>query len=167
MASQKIKKYLFSGAVFLLITMLWNIAFTAWLPARYAPGVFDADVPTAVLLGENLFRFLTFGFAFFLLLGLKTRAQKLGLGLYIGGVALYFAAWGMQMGLPDSGWSQSWLGYTAPAFTPLIWLVGIGLLGEEMVVEKLPYSRLAFLSLAVTFVGFHTTHALLAYLNFS
>ncbi len=165
MTSKNITKYLFSGIVLLLITMLWNVIFYAYLPDGYSPENFKMNIPAIVLAGENFFRILTFGFIIFLMLGLKDRSQKIGLILYISGVILYFASWSAQMFLPDSQWSQSLLGYTAPAFTPIIWLLGIGLLGKEFAIKKIPYNRIVFITLSIVFVVFHMAHAVIAYFN--
>jgi hypothetical protein len=145
--------------------MLWNIIFYEYLPETYSLENFRANIPAIVLTGENIFRILTFGFTILLMLGLEDRSQKIGLILYIGGVIVYFASWAAQMFLTDTMWSQSFLGYTAPAFTSIIWLLGIGLLGKELVIKRIPYNRIVFIALSIVFVVFHTTHAAMAYFN--
>ncbi len=77
-----------------------------------------------------------------------TLQRKIGWGLYIAGILVYFASWIPLMVYPDSAWSNSLIGFTAPAFTPLIWLAGIGLMGGWR-----PY-----LGLSVVFVGVHLWH---------
>ncbi len=69
------------------------------------------------------------------------------------------------MFLPDTVWSLSLLGYAAPAYTPIIWLLGIGLLGKELVIKKIPYNRIVFITLSIVFVVFHMAHAVIAYFN--
>jgi len=100
------RQYLYNGVFLLLITMLWNIIFGPYLPERYSLVNFKMNIPAIVLIGENGFRILTFGFTVFLVLGLKDRTQKAGLILYIGGIILYFASWAAQMFMPDTTWSQ-------------------------------------------------------------
>ncbi|MHC4256691.1 MAG: hypothetical protein ACYSUL_13965 [Planctomycetota bacterium] len=158
-------KYLYNGVFLLLITMVWNIIFYEYLPETYSLENFRKNVPTIVLTGENIFRILTFGSTIFLLVGLRDKAQKIGLVLYIFGVVIYFASWAAQMFLPDSMWSHSLLGYTAPAFTSIVWLLGIGLLGKDLVIKRIPYNRIVFIGLSITFVVFHTAHAVIAYFN--
>ena len=159
------QQYLYNGVFLLLITMLWNIIFYEYLPETYSLENFRMDVPASVLTGENVFRILTFGFTIFLMLGLSDRTQKAGLILYVGGVILYFASWAAQMFLPDTTWSRSLLGFTAPAYTSIIWLLGIGFLGKELVIRKIPYNRIVFITLSFVFVVFHTAHAVMAYFN--
>jgi hypothetical protein len=162
---ESVAKYLKNGVFLLLITMLWNIIFYEFLPETYSLENFRRNVPAVVLTGENAFRILTFSFTILLLRGLEERAQKIGLILYIGGVILYFASWAAQMFLPDSLWSQSLPGYAAPAYTSIIWLLGIGLLGRELVIKRIPYNRIVFISISIVFVIFHTAHAIIAYTN--
>ena len=165
MTTKNYKRYLYNGVFLLLVTMLWNIIFYEYLPETFSLENFRKNIPAIVLTGENIFRILTFGFTIFLLLGLKDNAQRIGLVLYIAGVVIYFASWAAQMFLPDSMWSQSLLGFTAPAYTSIIWLLGIGLLGKELVIKKIPYNRIVFITLSIIFVVFHTTHAIMAYSN--
>jgi hypothetical protein len=165
MTTKNYKKYLSNGVFLLLITMLWNIIFYEYLPETFSLENFRRDIPTLVLTGENIFRILTFGFTILLLLGLQDKAQKTGLVLYIVGVIIYFASWAAQMFLSDTQWSQSFLGYTAPAYTSIIWLLGIGLLGKELVIKRIPYNRIVFITLSIIFVVFHTAHAAIAYSN--
>ena len=159
------QQYLYNGVFLLLITMLWNIIFYEYMPETYSLENFRMNIPAIVLAGENVFRILTFGFTILLMLGLKDRTQKAGLILYVGGVILYFASWAAQMFLPDTIWSRSLLGYTAPAYTSIIWLLGIGFLGKELVLRKIPYNRIVFITLSFVFVVFHTAHAVIAYIN--
>ena len=159
------QQYLYNGVFLLLITMLWNIIFYEYLPETYSLENFKMNVPAIVLTGENVFRILTFGFTIFLMLGLSDRTQKAGLILYVGGVILYFASWAAQMFLPDTIWSRSLLGYTAPAYTSIIWLLGIGFLGKDLVIRKIPYNRIVFVTISIVFVVFHTAHAAIAYSN--
>jgi hypothetical protein len=165
MTTKNYKKYLSNGVFLLLITMLWNIIFYEYLPETFSLENFRRDIPALVLTGENIFRILTFGFTILLLLGLQDKAQKTGLVLYIVGVIIYFASWAAQMFLSDTQWSQSLLGYTAPAYTSIIWLLGIGLLGKELVIKRIPYNRIVFITLSIIFVVFHTAHAAIAYSN--
>ena len=53
MTSKNITKYLYNGAVLLLITMLWNIIFYEYLPDRYSLENFKLNIPAIVLTGEN------------------------------------------------------------------------------------------------------------------
>jgi hypothetical protein len=63
---------------------------------------------------------------------------------------------------PESPWSTSWLGFVAPAYTPLVWLTGLGLIGRRLYVPS-PYRRRMYVALACGFVAFHVTHTSIVY----
>ncbi len=76
-----------------------------------------------------------------------------GLVVYCLGMLVYFASWLPLIFLPESNWSESAAGLLAPAYTPLIWLSGIALVGGSW-----PYAGLSML-----FVVVHVYHNILAY----
>ena len=90
-----------------------------------------------------------------LLLPLRWRDQqsRAGLAVYALGLLIYCAAWLPLIYLPEAAWSQSAAGLLAPAYTPLIWLAGIALIGGSW-----PYALLSLL-----FVGVHVYHNILAH----
>jgi hypothetical protein len=92
-------------------------------------------------------------------LRIETQSQQLGLWLYIAGTAVYFISWLAQMYFPQSAWSLSVWGFLAPAYTPLIWLVGIGLIGSTLYFSS-PYRSWMYIVASVIFVGFHLSHAM-------
>jgi hypothetical protein len=63
---------------------------------------------------------------------------------------------------PQSRWSTSWLGFLAPAYTPLIWLTGLGLTGRRFY-WPWPYRWWLYVGLACGFVALHVTHASIVY----
>ncbi len=88
--------------------------------------------------------------------------QKLGLMLYILGVCLYFGSWIAQIYFPKSAWSKSIWGYTAPAYTTIIWFTGIGLIGSSLFL-RIPYHYSVYLIISLLFVIVHTSHAITVY----
>ena len=64
-------------------------------------------------------------------LRLTTRTQKTGLALYGFGTLVYFGSWLTLMYPISSEWPSSAIGFLAPAYTPLLWLAGIGLIGDS------------------------------------
>ena len=56
------------------------------------------------------------------------------------------------------------LGFLAPAYTPLLWLIGIGLLGENFYFS-VRYRPLYYIAPAVLFLIFHCTHVAIVYLQ--
>jgi hypothetical protein len=59
-------------------------------------------------------------------------------------------------------WSQSYLGFMGPAITPIVWLIGIGLIGNEFHF-KFFNKQWIFLFLSILFVFVHSFHSHLAY----
>lgn len=106
------------------------LAFNALMASRLPPAyTSDERVPATVAWTEGLLRVPVFVAP--LLLPLRvgdplSRAGWIGYGV---GSALYLASWIAQIHLPDSRFSRSLLGRLAPAFTPLLWLAGIAMIG--------------------------------------
>ena len=59
-------------------------------------------------------------------------------------------------------WSTSRAGFLAPAYTPLLWLIGLGLTGGRLY-GPVPFKPWIYLVLACVFVAVHVTHAHLVY----
>jgi hypothetical protein len=68
-------------------------------------------------------------------------------------VLIYFASWLPLIYARETAWSKSAAGLLAPAYTPLIWLAGIALVGGSW-----PYALASLL-----FVGLHVYHHILAH----
>ncbi len=112
--------------------------------------------------GENTLRVVVMVLPFVMPLEIVTVGQRRGLLLFVVGTALYVLAWIPLMIAPESGWSTSWLGFVAPAYTPLLWLIGLGLIGRRLYVQS-PYRRWMYIALASGFVAFHVTHTSIVY----
>jgi len=123
---------------------------------------FWKDIPPIVGTTENILRILTFLLPLLMPLTIKASRQKIGFGIYLAGVAIYFLSWVMQIYLPESSWSSSLFGFLAPAYTTVIWLIGIGLIGDRLFF-KVPYKPIIYIAISTIFVVFHTTHAYIVY----
>ena len=100
----------------------------------------------------------------FFTIGISTKTQRQGLTWYAAGVLIYFLAWVPLLFYPGSAWSLSLPGFLAPAYTPLVWLVGIGLLGDGYYFP-LSYRPVYYIAPAVLFLCFHITHTAIVYLQ--
>ncbi len=158
------KNYLLNCILLLLPIMAWNAIFSSKLPWAYTEAVFWKDIPSVIANGENFFRLLVFMLPVLMPLRIETQSQKIGVWLYIVGTAIYFISWLAQMLFPQSAWSLSALGFLAPAYTPLILLVGIGLIGNALYFNS-PYRSWMYIAVAIIFDGFHFSHALTVYLR--
>jgi hypothetical protein len=130
----------------LIPILVWNVIFSSKL--AHPAFEFDETVARWVLLLENLLRTAVMVLPIFMPFRWNTPQSQIGIAVYLVGLVVYFASWIPLMLAPDSAWSNSFLGFLAPAYTPLLWLVGIGLIGGWW-----PY-----LVLAVIFVGVHVGH---------
>jgi hypothetical protein len=158
MNSTSFMSYLSNCILLISPIMAWNVIFQNKLPQAYSKEIFDLDIPSFISNGENIFRLFVFMLPILMPLRIQTLSQKLGLWLYITGTAIYFLSWLAQIYFPQSPWSLSVFGFLAPAYTPLIWLIGIGLIGNTLYFSS-PYQSWMYILLSVTFVGFHLSHA--------
>jgi hypothetical protein len=67
----------------------------------------------------------------------------------------------MLLLLPIAAWNLAFS--SAPAYTPLIWLIGIGLIGN-LLYSSSPYHSSMYILLSIIFIGFHLSHAITVYL---
>jgi hypothetical protein len=158
-------KYLRNGIWLTVPILLWNAILASRLPAQFLPDIFWKEIPDVVAYGENSLRIVVvFAMPLFFSIGLSTKTQKQGLVWYLAGTAIYFLSWILQIYYPDSGWSTSMIGFLAPAYTPLVWLIGIGLLGEKFYFP-VRYRPVYYIAPAILFLIFHNTHTAIVYLR--
>jgi hypothetical protein len=156
--------YLLNCMLLLLPIMAWDLIFTSKLPLKYSAEIFWKDIPSFIAYGENIFRLLVFLLPILMPLRIETQNQKIGLWIYSAGTAIYFLAWLAQIYFPRSAWSLSAFGFLAPSYTPLIWLIGIGLIGSAFYFS-IPFRPWMYAVISITFIGFHLSHAMTIYLR--
>jgi len=142
--------------------LLFNLAFMAWLPAAFSSEVFWHDIPGAISIPENVLRFVVFAAPALMPLRVDTPSQRQGLGLFVAGTLIYFLSWGALIAWPESAWSTSAFGFMAPAYTPLLWLVGIARMGDTLFFD-LRYRWWMYALLSIVFLFFHNAHAWLVF----
>ncbi len=162
MIGKQILQYALNCFILLIPIFLWNILFATSLPRGYSMEFFWKDIPPIVGTTENILRIIAFFLPLLMPLTIKTTSQKIGLGIYLAGVAIYFLSWIMQIYYPDSTWSSSLFGFLAPAYTTIIWFIGIGLIGNKLFI-KIPYNPIIYITISAVFVFVHTTHAYIVY----
>ncbi len=144
--------------------MIWNIVLADKLPNSYQPEIFWKDIPSFLTYGENISRIFVFILSFLMPINFSTNIQKKGLLIYVFGTILYFSSWLFLIYFPDSRWSNNAIGFMSPAYTPLIWLTGIGLIGNSFYFN-LPFKRWLFFLISLIFLIFHNYHALIIFLR--
>lgn len=153
----------FQNCFLLLIPiLLWNVNFMKVLPVQFQKNVFWHNIPSYIRTPENILRIVVFLSPLFIKFSLSEPQQRLGLVLYVYGVGLYFWSWIMQMYFPKSSWSKSIWGFTAHAYTTIIWFVGIGLIGSTLFVN-IPYHYSVYLVISLLFVILHIIHVYIVY----
>jgi len=142
------------------------ITWALWphLPAAFGGEAFDRGIPAWLLVVENVLRVGIFAALALLQFGVRAPLQRLGWLLYGTGLLLYLGSYLAQILAPNSEWSTSLVGFTALAWTPLIWLVGIGLVCTQTWLP-IAWNRAVYPLVSVAFVAAHGAHAYLAYLR--
>ena len=142
--------------------LLLNVLLTRKLPPIYQPEMFSRGLPGWISIGEHTFRAAVFLLPLLMPLDFASLIQRAAGLLYLAGLLLYAASWCAQIWVPASHWSLSRMGFMAPAYTPLAWLGGIGLVGNSFYFG-LPFRPWIYPGLSGAFLVFHNLHAWLAY----
>ena len=159
---QSLLRYVASCGLLLLPAILWNVAFGEKLPSAYAMTEFWRDIPAPLGFIENSLRIIVFVLPFAMPLEFSTPTQRRALLVFTFGTLVYFASWLAIMASPGSSWSTSALGFTAPAYTPALWLLGLAMLGRRLFWGHL-YRRWMYVLVSGGFLAAHISHAALVY----
>jgi hypothetical protein len=158
------KLFLRNGALLILPPMIISFGLWSELPSAYAPQQFWKEIPVWLGLFENIFRIIVSCLPAFLYFGKKEHSQFIGWILYFIGLLLYLFSYLLQIYLPNSFWSQSVIGFTAPAWTTLFWLFGISLVCARSWLP-IPWNRLIYISCVIIFLVFHIWHNSLVFIR--
>lgn len=157
-----LKKIVTNGYILIIPIIIWNISFLSYLPPSYAPINFNSDIPLWIFVGENIFRTVLFVFPLFFRININVSFENRGLITYLIGIVIYFSSWLAIIIFPTSFWSTSVLGFSAPAYTPIIWILGLGMMADSYYF-KFEYSKWHFLLPSIGLIVFHITHAVYVY----
>ena len=155
-----IKKYNTNSFILLLPIFIWNILLIDHLPIAFAEPIFTHRIPSVLLYSENITRIIVFILPLFMQFSSRSRGQKIGFSLYIGGVVIYFSSWIALIIAPNTWWSNSHVGFMAPAYSTLIWFIGIGMVDKK----RFPKSKIinqSYIIVSTVFVILHTIHCYL------
>jgi len=156
---------IFKNGIWLTIPpLLFSFSLMNYLPEALTPATFNENIPPILVMGENIARIFVFGMPLFFSVGLSTRTQKRGLALYLVGIVLYYLSYLLLIWAPDTAWSNSLVGFAAPAYINIFWMSGLGLLGEKFYFPaRLRYRPRFFIAPAIIFLIFHITHTVIVY----
>jgi hypothetical protein len=146
---------LFNGGWLVALPLVLNLALYSRLPKAFGADSFSKNVPAAITLPENALRIVVFAAPFCM----RINLHRLGaLSLYFLGFAVYGGCWLIAVTWQEGSFVLNRFGFTSLAYTPALWLLGIGLStkvywGHEILV------RYCYVACSVAFVVFHTWHA--------
>lgn len=141
------------------------ISFGLWphLGPAYQPGVFQADIPVLLATAETILRVLVIGLAAFM--PLRSAPSKGAIALYGVGLVAYLASQ-VAATYPASAWAESGIGFTAPAWTTLAWMLGIVMLiGQTAGSAIRRWPIVLYVTSTVAFWALHVGHAILVYVR--
>ena len=162
--ANKFSRYATSCGLLLIPAIAWNLAFTSTLMPPSAMAEFRRDIPTSLVLIENVLRALVFALPFAMPLEIATKLERRALLVFVLGTLVYFASWLVLMYWPRSAWSLSILGSLAPAYTPILWLPSLAMLGKRLFWGHF-YRWWMYLLICVGFLAAHITHAAIVYVR--
>jgi len=110
---------------------------------------------------ETALRVVVVGTPLLMPLSLRTAGARTALVIYVGGLAGYIAAWIAVIWAPASTWSTSVVGFTAPAWTSILFLAGIGWGSSVRCLRG--YRPWMYLAVAALFTVAHTISVTMAW----
>jgi hypothetical protein len=144
--------------------LLFSLSLMGLLPDALTPAQFNKDIPDLLVMGENIARVFVFGMPLFFSVSLSTKTQKRGLLLYLVAIALYYLSYLVLIFMPNTAWSNSLIGFAAPAYINIFWMSGLGLLGEKFYFpDSLRYRPRFYIAPAIIFLTFHIAHTVIVY----
>jgi hypothetical protein len=151
-----------NGIWWTLPPLFFSLGLMAIAPTALTATEFNAGIPNILLWGEIVGRVFVFATPLFFTIGLVTKTQKIGFCLYLFGVTAYCLTYGIQNYLPDSLWSTTLIGFTASAYTNLVWMVGLGLMGQQFYPPiRLRYRPILYIAPATIFIMLHVAHLII------
>ena len=157
-------RYARSCGLLLLPAIAWNVAFTGTLMPASAMPEFWRDIPAPLVFIENVLRALVFGRPFAMPFQMTTQRDRRALAVFVLGTLVYFASWVALMYWPQSAWSGRVLGALAPAYTPILWLAALAVLGQRLFWGRF-YRWWMYLVVCIGFLAAHVGHAALVELR--
>jgi len=131
--------------------LIWNGLLFHKLPQSIKSD--PKEMPRYLFRGETILRVAVFGFPFLIPLNYNSDFFYRGLTLYTIGLVIYYSSWLPLMIKPESNLTKKLIIWTAPAWTPSIFLAGITILSESLVYG-------IFSSM---FIGAHLYHEVVRY----
>jgi hypothetical protein len=142
---------------FFIPVIIFNIIFTKYLPEYYLKNV---NHPIVTI--ETIARIITIAFSVIMAIKLDNKIGKTGFYVYIIGVLIYFCSYFIVIKYPANSFNNSLIILLAPYWTSVLWLIGIGLLGNKLFIN-IPYNFSAYIVVSILFSIIHSYHGYICY----
>jgi len=152
-----ILKYINNCFLFFIPILLFNILFFKKLPSHYLK-----NISHPIIIIETITRIITIAFSIIMAVNIQDKTGKIGLIIYIIGIIIYFTSYFIEIYFPNTLFGDTIIFILAPYWTSVIWLIGIGLLGNRLFVN-IPYHFTVYLIISIIFATIHTIHGYLCY----
>ena len=142
---------------FFIPIIIFNIVFTKYLPEYYLRKI---NHPVVTI--ETILRIITIAISIIMVFKLDCKISKIGLIVYIIGVLIYFCSYFVVIKFPASSLNYNIVILLAPYWTSVLWLIGIGLLGNKLFIN-IPYHNSAYIIISMIFTIVHSIHGYICY----
>jgi len=137
--------------------LVFNILFFKKLPSHYLK-----NISHPIIIMESITRIITIALSIIMAINTQNKTGKIGLMIYIIGTIIYFTSYFIEIYFPNTLFSRKIIFILAPYWTSVIWLIGIGLVGNRLFIN-VPYHFTVYLVLSIIFATIHTIHGYLCY----
>lgn len=137
---------------FFIPVIVFNIIFTKYLPEHYLKTI---NHPVVTI--ETILRIITIAFSILMVFKLDGKINNIGLIVYIIGLLIYFCSYFVVIKFPANSFDNNIIVLLAPYWTSVLWLIGIGLLGNKLFIN-IPYHFSVYILIAILFTFVHSIH---------
>jgi hypothetical protein len=142
---------------FFIPVIIFNIIFTKYLPAHYLK-----NIKHPIVAMETTARIITIAFSIIMAITLDEKKKKIGLIVYIAGILIYFCSYFIVIKVPATSFNNNLIVLLAPYWTSVLWLIGIGLLGNKLFLN-IPYHYAVYIIISIIFAIIHSIHGYICY----
>ena len=142
---------------FFMPVIVFNIIFTKYLPEFYL-----RKINHPVVTMETIARIVTIVFSVIMAIRMDNKIGKIGLVVYIIGVLVYFCSYFVVIKITAVSFHNNYIVLLAPYWTSVLWLIGIGLVGNKLFIN-MPYHYSAYIIVSIVFAIIHSIHGYICY----
>jgi len=143
--------------LFFIPIIIFNVIFTKYLPVFYLK-----KIKHPIVTIETIARIITIASSVIMAIKLDNKIGKAGLIVYIIGILIYFCSYFIVIKIPSISFHNNFIVLLSPYWTSVIWLIGIGLLGNKLFIN-IPYHYTAYIIISIVFAIIHSIHGYICY----